>query len=49
MNKLDIFGSKLSFRFQGKDVHRTRFGAAVTIGLFFALSVRLFTMVDHVI
>ncbi|EAR85843.1 small GTP-binding domain protein (macronuclear) [Tetrahymena thermophila SB210] len=49
MNKLDIFGSQVSVRFQGSSIHKTKFGAFLTMVLFLIIMLRLGILIYNVL
>ncbi|KAL4463969.1 hypothetical protein ABPG74_005906 [Tetrahymena malaccensis] len=49
MNQLDIFGSQVSVRFKGSQIHKTKFGAFLTVILCSAILVRLGILISSVI
>ncbi|KAL4510584.1 hypothetical protein ABPG72_004738 [Tetrahymena utriculariae] len=49
MNQLDIFGSQVSVRFQGSQIHKINFGAFLMIILCSAILIRLGILVSSVI
>ncbi|EAR85838.2 ATPase, histidine kinase-, DNA gyrase B (macronuclear) [Tetrahymena thermophila SB210] len=49
MNQLDIFGSQVSVRFQGSQIHKTKFGAFLTAILCSLILIRLGILISSVI
>ncbi|KAL4510640.1 hypothetical protein ABPG72_004794 [Tetrahymena utriculariae] len=49
MNQLDIFGSQVSVRFQGSQIHKTKFGGFLTFILFSLILVRLGILISSVL
>ncbi|EWS74802.1 transmembrane protein, putative (macronuclear) [Tetrahymena thermophila SB210] len=46
-NKIDIFGSNVSIKFQGLDAHQTRVGACFTVLVFTLVFLRLIILVNN--
>ncbi|KAL4463971.1 hypothetical protein ABPG74_005908 [Tetrahymena malaccensis] len=49
MNCLDIFGSQVSVRFQGSSIHKTKFGAFLSVTLFIVILLRLGILIYNVL